>query len=193
MPASLKGAVIEQATATTLKITDAFSAGDEVPALTPLLVKTAEAYADDETAKAYYPAVLNKSVSAYTGENFLEYQRAADGLTTTSAKYADAICRYYKLAVKDGVPGFYMGNATGAAFQLTKGSTAYLTVPKEIASANGFSLERLLGSATGIQTIDTVNVADAPIYNLQGQRVMLHKSQLPQGLYIVGGKKVLVK
>lgn len=193
MPASLKGAVIEQATATTLKITDAFSAGDEVPALTPLLVKTAEAYADDETAKAYYPAVLNKSVSAYTGENFLEYQRAADGLTTTSAKYADATCRYYKLAVKDGVPGFYMGNATGAAFQLTKGSTAYLTVPKEIASANGFSLERLLGSATGIQTIDTVNVADAPIYNLQGQRVMLHKSQLPQGLYIVGGKKVLVK
>lgn len=193
MPASLKGAVIEQATATTLKITDAFSAGDEVPALTPLLVKTAEAYADDETAKAYYPAVLNKSVSAYTGENFLEYQRAADGLTTTSAKYADANCRYYKLAVKDGVPGFYMGNATGAAFQLTKGSTAYLTVPKEIAAANGFTLERLLGSATGIQTIDTVNVADAPIYNLQGQRVMLRKSQLPQGLYIVGGKKVLVK
>ena len=193
MPASLKGAVIEQATATTLKITDAFSAGDEVPALTPLLVKTAEAYADDETAKAYYPAVLNKSVSAYTGENFLEYQRAADGLTTTSAKYADANCRYYKLAVKDGVPGFYMGKATGAAFQLTKGSTAYLTVPKEIAAANGFTLERLLGSATGIQTIDTVNVADAPIYNLQGQRVMLRKSQLPQGLYIVGGKKVLVK
>ena len=193
MPASLKGAVIEQATATTLKITDAFSAGDEVPALTPLLVKTAEAYADDETAKAYYPAVLNKSVSAYTGENFLEYQRAADGLTTTSAKYADANCSYYKLAVKDGVPGFYMGNATGAAFQLTKGSTAYLTVPKEIAAANGFTLERLLGSATGIQTIDTVNVADAPIYNLQGQRVMLRKSQLPQGLYIVGGKKVLVK
>lgn len=193
MPASLKGAVIEQATATTLKITDAFSAGDEVPALTPLLVKTAEAYADDETAKAYYPVVLNKSVSAYTGENFLEYQRAADGLTTTSAKYADANCRYYKLAVKDGVPGFYMGNATGAAFQLTKGSTAYLTVPKVIAPANGFTLERLLGSATGIQTIDTVNVADAPIYNLQGQRVMLRKSQLPQGLYIVGGKKVLVK
>ena len=193
MPASLKGAVIEQATATTLKITDAFSAGDEVPALTPLLVKTAEAYADDETAKAYYPAVLNKSVSAYTGENFLEYQRAADGLTTTSAKYADANCRYYKLAVKDGVPGFYMGNATGAAFQLTKGSTAYLTVPNGIAPANGFTLERLLGSATGIQTIDTVNVADAPIYNLQGQRVMLRKSQLPQGLYIVGGKKVLVK
>lgn len=193
MPASLKGAVIEQATATTLKITDAFSAGDEVPALTPLLVKTAEAYADDETAKAYYPAVLNKSVSAYTGENFLEYQRAADGLTTTSAKYADANCSYYKLAVKDGVPGFYMGNATGAAFQLTKGSTAYLTVPKGIAAANGFTLERLLGSATGIQTIDTVNVADAPIYNLQGQRIMLRKSQLPQGLYIVGGKKVLVK
>lgn len=160
-----------------------FRAGDEVPALTPLLIKSDEDYA--ETSKNYNPAVLNKTVEAYKGDNMLEYRRTAQGLTNTMK---DGSVYYYKLAIKNDIVGFYWGEDEGAAFTMTKPSTAYLTVPKNKA-VQGFVLNLEEGETTGIATV--VTNEDAPIYNLQGIR--MNGKNLPKGIYIQGGKKFMVK
>ena len=163
----------------------AFRAGDEVPALTPLLIKSTEDFAAEETSKTYYPAVLNKTVAAYEGDNMLEYRRDESNMTK-SMKTGSVY--YYKLAIKNEVVGFYWGAEGGAAFQMTKPSTAYLTVPKTM-SVQGFVLNLEEGETTGIATVTTDE--NAPIYNLQGIR--MNGKNLPKGIYIQGGKKFLVK
>lgn len=184
MPKHITGHTVtlaaEQGIISTEKV---FRAGDEVPALTPLLIKSDEDYAED--SKNYHPAVLNKTVEAYKGDNMLEYRRTAQGLTNTMK---DESVYYYKLAIKEGKVGFYWGADNGAAFKMTKPSTAYLTVPQSI-SVQGFVLNLEEGETTGIATV--VTNEDAPIYNLQGIR--MNGKNLPKGIYIQGGKKFMVK
>lgn len=184
MPKHITGHTVtlaaEQDVISTSKV---FRADDEVPALTPLLIKSDEDYAED--SKNYNPAVLNKTVEAYDGENMLEYRRTAANLTNTMK---DGSVYYYKLAIKSGNVGFYWGAENGAAFTMTKPSTAYLTVPQSI-SVQGFVLNLEEGETTGIATV--VTNEDAPIYNLQGIR--MNGKNLPKGIYIQGGKKFMVK
>lgn len=186
MPKHITGHTVtlaaEQGVISTTKV---FSAGDEVPALTPLLIKSDEDYAAEETSRNYNPAVLNKTVEAYDGENMLEFRRTAANLTNTMK---DGNVYYYKLAIKDGNVGFYWGAENGAAFTMTKPSTAYLTVPQSKA-VQGFVLNLEEGEPTGIATV--VTNENAPIYNLQGIR--MNGKNLPKGIYIQGGKKFMVK
>ena len=162
-----------------------FRADDEVPALTPLLIKSDEDYAAEENSRNYHPAVLNKTVKAYKDDNMLEYRRTAANLTNTMKNES---VYYYKLAIKEGKVGFYWGADNGAAFKMTKPSTAYLTVPQSM-SVQGFVLNLEEGETTGIATV--VTNEDAPIYNLQGIR--MNGKNLPKGIYIQGGKKFMVK
>lgn len=186
MPQHLVGHTVELADKEDVIFTEkAFRAGDEVPALTPLLIKSTEDYAAEETSKTYNPAVLNKTVAAYAGDNMLEYRRDASN-KTKSMKSGNVY--YYKLAIKDGNVGFYWGAEDGAAFKMTKPSTAYLTVPQTM-SVQGFVLNLEEGETTGIATVATDE--NAPIYNLQGIR--MNGKNLPKGIYIQGGKKFLVK
>lgn len=186
MPKHITGHTVtlaaEQGVINTSKV---FSAGDEVPALTPLLIKSDEDYAAEENSRNYHPAVLNKTVEAYKGDNMLEYRRTAANLTNTMK---DESVYYYKLAIKSGNVGFYWGAENGAAFTMTKPSTAYLTVPQST-SVQGFVLNLEEGEPTGIATV--VTNEDAPIYNLQGIR--MNGKNLPKGIYIQGGKKFMVK
>lgn len=168
-----------------ISTTKVFRAGDKVPALTPLLIKSDEDYAAEENSRNYNPAVLNKTVEAYTGENMLEYRRTAENYTNTMKNES---VYYYKLAIKNGNVGFYWGATGGAAFEMTKPSTAYLTVPQSI-HVQGFVLNLEEGETTGIATV--VTNEDAPIYNLQGIR--MNGKNLPKGIYIQGGKKFMVK
>ena len=186
MPQHLVGHTVELADKEDVIFTEkAFRAGDEVPALTPLLIKSTEDYAAEETSKTYNPAVLNKTVAAYAGDNMLEYRRDASN-KTKSMKSGNVY--YYKLAIKDGNVGFYWGAEDGAAFKMTKPSTAYLTVPQTM-SVQGFVLNLEEGEPTGIATVTTDE--NAPIYNLQGIR--MNGKNLPKGIYIQGGKKFMVK
>ena len=186
MPENLTGYIVTNAAnAGTITTKFAYSAGQAVPAYTPLIIKSREDYADDETSKTYNLIALNKGLS-YTGtENMLEYTRDENGFTKTSK---DESVYYYKLAIKDGNVGFYWGKANGAAFIMTKPSTAYLTVPQSMA-VQGFVLNLEEGETTGIATV--VTNEDAPIYNLQGIR--MNGKNLPKGIYIQGGKKFMVK
>ena len=186
MPKHITGHTVALADKKDVIITEkAFRAGDEVPALTPLLIKSDEDYAAEETSRNYNPAVLNKTVDAYTGANMLEYRRTAENYTNTMK---NGNVYYYKLAIKEGNVGFYWGAADGATFIMTKPSTAYLTVPQTI-KVQGFVLNLEEGATTGIATV--VTNEDAPIYNLQGIR--MNGKNLPKGIYIQGGKKFMVK
>lgn len=98
--------------------------------------------------------------------------------------------KFYKLAydnyeAKTGL-GFYWGAENGGVFTV-KAGTAYLAVPAvpNTASVKGFLLD---GTPTAIEGVEAENNTDV-IYNLSGQRVQ--KAQ--RGLYIVNGKKLMVK
>lgn len=163
--------------------TEAYTEGSQVPAQTALLIGGA-------LGTNYYPAVLKEDVTAtYSGENYMEGRRTAEGYTNTQKGVA---VFYYKLALnRASKPGFYYGAADGAAFQLTKPTTAYLAVPQSITPVNGYLID-FDGEETGISTIAPTNGnADGAIYNLNGIRMTQTLRNLPKGVYIVNGKKVI--
>lgn len=61
----------------------------------------------------------------------------------------------------------------------------------------GTSIEKVtltqLGTPTAVRGIEAVAEGETAIYNMQGLRVRAALNELPAGLYIVNGKKVLVK
>lgn len=165
--------------------TEAYKGGQPVPAQTALLIGGAP-------GTNYYPAVLKEDVTAtYSGENYMEGRRTAEGYTN-SQRGVDVY--YYKLALNSASepkPGFYYGATGGAAFKLTKPTTAYLAVPKNITPVNGYLID-FDGEETGISTIAPTNGnADGAIYNLNGIRMAQPLRNLPKGVYIVNGKKVI--
>lgn len=163
--------------------TEAYTEGSQVPAQTALLIGGAP-------GTNYYPAVLKEDVTAtYSGENYMEGRRTAEGYTNSQKGVA---VYYYKLALNSASkPGFYYGVAGGAAFQLTKPTTAYLAVPQSITPVNGYLID-FDGEETGISTIAPTNGnADGAIYNLNGIRMTQTLRNLPKGVYIVNGKKVI--
>lgn len=157
----------------------AYEAGATVPAKTPLLIIGA--------AADYYPAIVSGTgvTTTYEGSNLLEGARDANG-NTRSAN--DGNVNYYKLGLNaEKVPGFYWGAKNGAAFKMTKATTAYLAVPKKLVEgANALFFD--FGPETGINEIQTEQ-ANKAIFDLSGRRVQ----KATKGFYIVGGKKVLVK
>lgn len=81
----------------------------------------------------------------------------------------------------------------GAAGSSLAGTRAYFTTTNT--KANGMRIIFGDNKITGINQINTENVQNAAaVYNLQGVKVSNHgTSKLPAGLYIIQGKKVIVK
>ena len=190
MPAGVKGyaiAGLNESDNTKLVKAEAYIAGQLVPALTPLLVYNENVAGADVNA---YPIIVNKEVDAsYKGVNYLEFKRNAENKTASMREEA---VKYYKLtknASEDKPLGFYWGAVDGAAFSMTKSSSAYLALPQRLSAAAGLLFDEA-GEATGIQLTPAEETAAPAVYNLQGVRV---SGKLAKGLYIVNGKKVLVK
>lgn len=136
----------------------------------------------------YLPTEKNINGTVVPGTNLLEGKRTDEGLT--SSKYSDVY--YYKLAIKDGQPGFYWGAENGAAFKMTKPTTAYLAVPKSaVQQAAGLRID--LDAITGVKFLEMqvgkdLNDGDGQIYTLDGRRC----TTVPRkGMYIINGKKVI--
>ena len=203
MPAGADGYIItETAEGATIKAKQKYPAGAEVPANAPLLIKNAEA------GVTLNPVVLGKTVEAYpyAEENLLHGTRLeSDGVTTdvdgTGKKTGDYY--YYKLSYKleAGNPvadsyGFYRGKADGSAFAMKNTLTAYLALPRSSGLVNNLriSIDNEDGSATSIQTnrIPADNMPQS-VYTLSGVRVNAAGNRLPKGIYIVNGKKVVIK
>lgn len=155
-----------------------YAAGAEIPAGNAVLVKAGNAM--------QIPLIVSKHTKEVVAENMLK------GQATTGDFIADPDYKYYKLAynnynTKEGL-GFYFGAENGGAFTVPAGM-AYLAVPRSMA-VKCFLLD---GSATGIEGIEAGQTAEAvkTVYTLDGRKVEAQK--LPKGIYIVNGKKVIVK
>lgn len=157
----------------TLVKTDVFTAGDVVPANAALVVKgntgKYECYATDKEATKTLEGNLLKGVT-----------------TDTKIEAKSGVKRYILTRADDGILAFYRTNSGTIN---VKANRAYLEVPTAMAVAS-FSLE---GTATGINNVVTT-AAKQGIYTISGVRLNATTTkELPAGIYIVDGKKVIVK
>lgn len=150
-----------------------YVAGDIVPANTAVVVKG---------AKGSYNYYNTEEVATKTIEKNL-----LKGVTTdTRIEASSGVKRYILTRADDGILAFYRTNTGNIN---VKANRAYLEVPTAMAVAS-FSLE---GSATGINNVVTT-AAKQGIYTISGVRLNATTTkELPAGIYIVDGKKVIVK
>lgn len=150
-----------------------YVAGDIVPANTAVVVKG---------AKGSYNYYNTEEAATKTIEKNL-----LKGVTTdTRIEAASGVKRYILTRADDGILAFYRTNSGTIN---VKANRAYLEVPTAMAVAS-FSLE---GTATGINNVVTT-AAKQGIYTISGVRLNATTTkELPAGIYIVDGKKVIVK
>ena len=147
-------------------VAEVTSLGQEIPAGTAVLLKS-----DSETSVT--AGVSYDEFAPFSGSNALE------GTYVTISTLAD---NQLALGVVDSKVGFYKYTyALGA-------NKAYLNVPAS-SSARAFVLSFDEGEVTGINAVNAAAQNGAAVYDLQGRRV----SNATKGVYIVNGKKVLVK
>ena len=164
-----------------LTVTD-YAAGDVVKANTGVMVSA--------TSAGEKTVVLTAETGTEKDGNMLKASGDA-GIDAATMDAADT--KFYRLTMHNGTQiGFWWGAENGAAFALAA-NKAYLAVPSSALAAarEGLWLD-LGGETTGINEelrIKNEESSTAPVYNLNGQRV----SQPTRGLYIVNGKKVVVK
>lgn len=147
----------------------------------------------EEAVEGVIPA--NTPVVVYSDspvtEKFTDYNLAAEnsytaGLLTGVYNVRTAPVASYVLQKNNGKVAFY--HVDGADLPTVFAGHCYLTLPVGAAAAPMYSLERGEGT-TGIQD-SPLMIQDSPfIYDLLGRRV----ENPTKGIYIVNGKKVVIK
>lgn len=182
MPEGVTGYTITSEDGQTLNFNGNYVAGKTVPAKTALLLKATEKL----TANKVYTYTIVNSTEVAPTNNLLH---GSVEKATTNVEGAKA---YYKLA-NDEVDhlGFYYGAENGGAF--TNGAhKAYLAVKTEtLSQKRGFSFDSM---TTGINHVvaNAEHAKTTVIYDLNGRRVN-SLNAAAKGVYIVNGKKVIVK
>lgn len=152
--------------------------GCYVPANTGVLLKS-----KSDTASYYY---VKSAYEVNLSGNMLKPAPVGGGEFKPETGY-----KYYKLAynnyyTKQGL-GFYWGAEEGGAFKVKEG-LAYLAVPSADAhNAKGFRFD---GVTDGIDGVEVDRNKPHDLYNLIGQRVV---GKAAPGLYVVNGKKVIIR
>ena len=181
MPEGVTGYTITSEDGQTLNFNGNYVAGKTVPAKTALLLK-----ADEKPAanKDFTYTIVNSDAVAPT-DNLLHGSVAE---ATTNVEGAKA---YYKLANPTEGLGFYYGAEDGGAFK-NGAHKAYLAVmTKALSQMRGFSFDSM---TTGINHVvaNAEHAKSTVIYDLNGRRVN-SLNAAAKGVYIVNGKKVIVK
>ncbi len=139
--------------------------GQEIPASTPVMLCS-------ETAKTSAKAIYNGSATADVGGNLLagnSVKQHVDG---------------YVLNIVEGVPGFYKLSASGKL----NANRAYLPTSVVTGNVKGFAFNWDIED--GMETtVPGVQSLDKAVYDLSGRRI----EKPTRGVYIVNGKKVVVK
>lgn len=180
MPEGVTGYTITEKNGESLTLNADYPANEVVPAKTALLLKATEKPA---TNQEFTYTIVN-STAAAPADNLLH------GSVEATETHVEGATAYYKLAQdkEEGI-GFYWANANGTAF--TNGANkAYLAIKGNMSQMRGFSFESM---TTGINNVvaNTNNSKNAAIYDLNGRRV--NSLNAAKGVYIVNGKKVIVK
>ena len=140
-----------------------------VPANTPLLLNAAAGSHDIPVVASSETNVGDNKLVAGTGVS------VGDGDAEVKERYV--------LVAADGTAVFRRIGYTSAKVPVGK---AYLEF---VGETDARVLYIVPGEATGIDGIETAKAAEGVCYNIAGQRV----AQPTKGLYIVNGKKVMVK
>lgn len=178
VPQGMECGVVTDANNEQLTINYCYSAGNTVPAGTPVIVKASP-------GSYTYDIDFANSPAAPTG-NLLKGQLDDNGYCYAG----EGTWKYYMLSYNSTGTnlGFYYGTADGAAF-LNGPARAYLAVPADKAYAMGYNLTD--GMATGCTpALQQAGQPDAA-FTIDGRRVTGNVKQLPHGLYIINGKKVM--
>jgi hypothetical protein len=152
------------------------TAVDEVPAGTPVLLVKDGGATESIPVMTGAAAVTENDLVAGTATT------AADGVATTDGDYTNMILNNI-----GGKVGFYLANG-----QTVTANRAYLHFNSSLAPAAARMSIVFDDEATGINAVQGEGLKEngsETVYNLNGQRVMAPQ----KGLYIVGGKKVIVK
>ena len=150
----------------------------QVPANTGVLLKSAGTEATYSVIGSA-PAIENNLLCASVEEG---QTTAADGTTEGYSFFKLS----YNQAGENEKLGFYWAKENGAPF-VSKAGLAYLAVKTaDVAAVKGFSL---FDMETGISKVSGSAAGNGVIYDLQGRRV----EHAVRGLYIVNGRKVMVK
>lgn len=99
--------------------------------------------------------------------------------------------KFYKLSIYNNKIGFFWGADKGAAFNYTKPHKAYLAVPPESISNSQSISGFFFDDTTDIREVQGESVAEDATYSISGIR--LDGKKLSKGIYIINGKKVVVK
>ena len=161
-----------------------YNSGDVIPAETGVLLKGGK-------GNSFYLSA-SKSTEMAPEDNLL-HGSLTDEMTNVAG--AD---KYYKLSYDRATGseiGFYWGAANGGAF-MNKGGKAFLAIPATLQAAQltGFSLFDLDNNQaiTGIEHATATPAATLRVYDLNGRRINVnHVDELPQGIYVINGKKVI--
>ncbi len=185
MPEGLTGQTVTAASSQ-LTVEDSYAAGSVVPAQTPLILKG--------DAADYNFTVVATDAAAPAGN--LLHGTLADA--TTDYTEDGKTFLYYKLAYNNAGDklGFYWAAAEGAAFTNAAGK-AYLAVEKPEAgtsAVSGFAFEDVVSGIANAADKDAQASGAFRAYDMSGRLVQAASmSQLRSGLYIVNGKKLIIK
>lgn len=179
MPEGVTGYTITDKNGESLTLNATYPANEVVPAKTALLLKATETPA---TNQEFTYTIVNSDEVAPEG-NLLH------GSVEATETHVEGATTYYKLAKGEEGIGFYWANENGTAF--TNGANkAYLAVKGKLSQMRGFSFESMTTNINNV-VANTNNSKNAVIYDLNGRRI--NTLNAAKGVYIVNGKKVIVK
>lgn len=145
-----------------------------IPAGTGVIIKAA--------AGTYQFAVSSDEPESTTAFDNNDLKGTDETTTISEEGY-----KYYVLSVKGGKKiGFYYAVDGGASVE-NGAHKAYLAVPVSEANAAGFEIE----TANGIEDMQLTRTANGEAYTISGVR--MKSGNLPKGLYIIDGKKTVIK
>ena len=183
VPAGVKAAVVT-ANGEGIRNDYRYNSGDVIPAGTGVLLKGGK-------GNSFYLSASESTEMA--PEDNLLHGTLTDEMTNVAG--AD---KYYKLSYDRATGteiGFYWGAENGGAF-MNKGGKAFLAIPATLQAAQltGFSLFDLNNNqtVTGIEHAIATPAATLRVYDLNGRRINVnHVDELPRGIYVINGKKVI--
>ena len=164
----LTAEIVTSSTGTTQKVT-------KVPANTGIIVGLAEATTEAKTISVPVCAGETDAVN----DNMLVAVLEKTTIPQTVDGYTN-----YVFGKGGGKEQFFKVRTEGME---VPANNAYLAIPST--QAKGIDVIGLNGDATGISTIENADMQNGEVYNLQGQKV----NRAQKGVYIVNGKKVILK
>lgn len=180
-----EGVKIAELNAGSTGTTLSFNSVNEISATKPYLIKPSKENTSNEYVFENVNVVADDINKKYEiTEGYLAFKGIYNMVDITKDVVDAKLGDYYAAFLGDGNKIYKAG--TG----MIKGFRAYFAIPK---SASASALRVVIdGTATSIKNIDSEVVeSNAPVYNLQGQRVDGNK--LTPGIYVKAGKKFVVK